>query len=277
MKPKIIFGPAGRPINYKGPAYKAPEYIANEKLSAYEYQAGRGLRISEKSSNILKEESNKHDVLISMHAPYFINLSSNNEKTINNSIDILFKSAQIGDWMGVYRIVFHPGHYLKNKKNETLKIAKSTINKVLEKIEKTKIKNFTFSPETTGKKSQLGNLNEIIAICKEFDNFEPTIDIAHLYARDNGSIQSKNDYNKIFSNLENELDIKRLHYHFTRIEYGKSGEIRHHVLSEVDYGPNPKYFIESLIECDFKATVICESPLLDHDALILKKLYESLL
>lgn len=139
MKSKIIFGPAGRPINYKGPAYKASGYIANEGLSAYEYQAGRGLKISEESSNILKEDSNKHDVLISMHAPYFINLSSNNEKTINNSIDILFKSAQVGDWMGAYRIVFHPGHYLKNKR-ETLKIAKSTINKVLEKIEQSKIK-----------------------------------------------------------------------------------------------------------------------------------------
>ncbi|MDR3223545.1 MAG: TIM barrel protein [Methanobrevibacter sp.] len=276
MKSKIIFGPAGRPVDYKGPAYKAPEYIADEGLSAYEYQAGRGLRIGEKSSNILKEESDKHDVLISIHAPYFINLSSNNEKTINNSIDILFKSAQVGEWMGAYRIVFHPGYYLKNKET-TLKIAKSTINKVLEKIEQSEITNFIFSPETTGKKSQLGNLSEIIAICKEFNNFEPTIDVAHLHARDNGLIQTKNDYNKIFSTVEDELDIKRLHCHFTRIEYIKSGEKRHHTLNELDYGPDPKYFLESLIECDFKTTVICESPLLDQDALILKRLYESLI
>ncbi|MDR2624177.1 MAG: TIM barrel protein [Methanobrevibacter sp.] len=277
MKSKIIFGPAGRPINYKGPAYKAPEYIANERLSAYEYQSGRGLKISEKSSNILKEESNRHDVLTSIHAPYFINLSSNNEKTINNSVDILFKSAQVGEWMGAYRIVFHPGYHLKKRKDETLNIAKSTINKVLEMIGQSKIKNFTFSPETTGKKSQLGDLNEIIAICKEFDNFEPTIDIAHLYARDNGLIQSKEEYNKIFSTLENELNIKRLHCHFTRIEHDKFGEKRHHTLNEVNYGPSPKYFLESLIECDFKGTVICESPLLDLDALVLKELYESLL
>ncbi|MDR3291840.1 MAG: TIM barrel protein [Methanobrevibacter sp.] len=276
MKSKIIFGPAGRPVDYNGPAYKAPEYIADEGLSAYEYQAGRGLRIGEKSSNILKEESDKHDVLISIHAPYFINLSSNNKKTINNSIDILFKSAQVGECMGAYRIVFHPGYYLKSKEN-TLKIAKSTINKVLEKIDQSEITNFTFSPETTGKKSQLGNLSDIIAICREFNNFEPTIDVAHLHARDNGLIQTKNDYNKIFSTIEDELDIKRLHCHFTRIEYIKSGERRHHSLNELDYGPDPKYFLESLIECDFKATVICESPLLDQDALILKRLYESLL
>ncbi|GAA5819660.1 MAG: TIM barrel protein [Methanobrevibacter sp. CfCl-M3] len=277
MKSKIIFGPAGRPINYKGPAYKVSKYIADEGLSAYEYQAGRGLRISEKSSNILKKESNKHNVLVSIHAPYFINLSSDNDKTIDNSIDILFKSARVGEWIGAYRIVFHPGYYLKNKKDETLNMAKSTINKVLDKIEQSKIENFTFSPETTGKKSQLGNLNEIIAICKEFDNFEPTIDIAHLYARGNGSIQTINDYNKIFSTLENELDIERLHFHFTRIEYGKLGEKKHHTLNEIDYGPNPEIFLKTLIEFGFKGTIICESPLLDQDALLLKNLYENLL
>ncbi|KZX13852.1 TIM barrel protein [Methanobrevibacter curvatus] len=277
MKNKVIFGPAGRPIDYKGPGYKACDYIAGEGLGAYEYQGGRGLRIGEKSSKILKENSIKNNILLSLHGPYFINLASLKEKTINNTIELMFKSAQIAEWMGAYRIVFHPGYYGSNTNSVSLSIAIETVNKIFKNLEEAGIKDFTFSPETTGKKSQLGNLDEIISLCKEFDKFEPTIDFAHLHARNEGAVKSKDDYNSILSKLENELEINTLHCHFTRIEYSASGEKKHHCLDELDYGPSPKLFLESLVENDFKATIICESPLLDKDALNLKKIYEGLI
>ena len=70
MKHKVLFGPAGSPVDYKGAAYKAPKYISEESLDSYEYQSPYGVRIGESSANTLKEESKKHDILISMHAPY---------------------------------------------------------------------------------------------------------------------------------------------------------------------------------------------------------------
>jgi len=277
MKPKVIFGPAGRPIDYKGPAYRASSYIANLGLFAYEYQAGRGLRIGESSSKILKEDSKKNDILVSLHAPYYINLSSQDDKKIGMSIETLLKAAQVGQWMGAYRIVFHPGYYSKNSSEEALAIAKKAVATLFEKLEEQSLKNVTFAPETTGKRSQLGNIDEIIAICSNFDNFEPTIDFAHIHARGKGYIQEKEDYNCIFSKLENNLDIDRLHCHFTPIEYTKSGERRHHTFEESDYGPNVHWLLETFVENDWKATIICESPLLDKDALKMKDIYESLL
>ena len=277
MKPKVIFGPAGRPIDYKGPAYKASSYIANEGLLAYEYQGGRGLRIGEKSSKILKEDSKKNNILVSLHAPYFINLSAEDDKKLDMSIGTLLKAAQVGEWMGAYRIVFHPGYYSKNDHNKSLAIAKKGIATLFERLEEESIENVTFAPETTGKRSQLGNIDEIIDICSSFDNFEPTIDFAHIHARGKGYIQEKEDYNCVFSKLENNLDIDRLHCHFTYIEYAASGERKHHTFEEAGYGPNMKWLLESFIENDWKATIICESPLLDKDALKMKDLYESLL
>lgn len=82
MKHKVMFGPAGSPVNYKGAAYKAPKYIKEEGLDSYEYQSPYGVRIGEKSAKILKEESEKHDILISMHGPYYINLCSKEEEKI---------------------------------------------------------------------------------------------------------------------------------------------------------------------------------------------------
>ena len=277
MKPKVIFGPAGRPIDYKGAAYKASSYIAKEGLLAYEYQAGRGMRIGEKSSKILKEDSIKEDILVSLHAPYYINLSAEDDKKLEMSIGTLLKAAQVGEWMGAYRIVFHPGYYSKNDPKKSLAIAKVAIATLFEKLEEESIANVTFAPETTGKRSQLGNIDEIIDMCSSFDKFEPTIDFAHIHARGKGYIQEKNDYNCVLSKLEDNLDIDRLHCHFTHIEYTNAGERRHHILEESEYGPNLKWLLESFIENDWKATFICESPLLDKDALKMKELYERLL
>lgn len=277
MKPNVIFGPAGRPIDYKGSAYKASGYIADEGLMAYEYQAGRGLRIGEKSAKILKEDSIKENILISLHAPYYINLSAVEDKKLAMSIETLVKAAQIGEWMNAYRIVFHPGYYSKNIPSNALAIAKSAIETLISKLDDEGIEKYTFAPETTGKKSQLGNIDEIIELCVNFGCFEPTIDFAHIHARGRGYIQKKEDYNYILSKLEDDLDIDRLHCHFTRIEYTNAGERKHHTLEETEYGPELKWLLESFIENDWKATIICETPLLDHDALKMKELYENLL
>lgn len=277
MKPNIIFGPAGRPIDYKGNAYKASGYIADEGLMAYEYQAGRGLRIGEKSAKILKEDSLKEDILISMHAPYYINLSTVEDKKLEMSIETLVKAAQIGEWMGAYRIVFHPGYYSKNTSSDALAIAKCAINTLINKLGDEGIENYTFAPETTGKRSQLGNIDEIIELCASFDCFEPTMDFAHIHARGRGYIQKKEDYNCVLSKLEDGLGIDRLHCHFTRIEYTNAGEKKHHTLGEEEYGPELKWLLESFIENDWKATIISETPLLDKDALKMKEFYESLL
>jgi len=273
----VRFGPAGRPINYSGNAKDACSYIKAEGLEAYEYQATYGVKISQQSAMELKKNSETEDVLVSMHAPYYINLSSNKEDVVERSIKRLVQSAKASEWMGAYRTVFHPGFYTSFTSEEAMKRCKEAINNIMEELEGFGVKEFCFAPETTGKRSQLGNLDEIIEICRSFDHFEPTVDFAHIYARSRGKINNREDYRQIFMKLENELGIKSLHSHFTHIEYTDSGERKHHILSDENYGPPVKPFIEEIIECGWDITVICESPLIDQDALVMKDLYGKLL
>ena len=109
-------------------------YQPQGNVQAFEYQGGRGLRIGEKSANILKEDSIKEDILVSLHAPYYINLSATDDKKLAMSVDTLANAAKIGEWMGAYRIVFHPGYYSNNKPSEALPIAKKAINMLFEKL-----------------------------------------------------------------------------------------------------------------------------------------------
>ncbi len=272
----IRFGPAGRPIDYSGSAKDACSYIKAEGLDAYEYQATYGVKISQGSASELKKNSEDEDVLVSMHAPYYINLSSNKDEVIKRSIQRLVQSAKASEWMGAYRTVFHPGFYTSYTSEEAMKLCKNAIIEIMDELEGQGVKNFCFAPETTGKKSQLGDLDEIIEICRSFDNFEPTVDFAHVYARSGGKIKTREDYHKIFQKLENELGIKSLHSHFTHIEYTFAGERKHHILLDENYGPPLGPFIEELVECGWNITVICESPLIDKDALVMKDMYKKL-
>ena len=278
MKNKVLFGPAGSPIDYKGAAYKAPKYISEEGLNSYEYQSPYGVRIGENAATTLKEESKKHEILVSMHAPYYINLCAKEEEKLDKSIGHLIAAAHAGEWMGAYRLVFHPGAYLNRKPQKAMEIAKNTVNRLFEELEAEGIEEFTFAPETTGKRTQLGNVGEVVELCATFDHFEPTIDFAHVHARGRGFLTKEEDYNCIFSTIEDQLDIDILHCHFTTIEYGKGGEVKHHILDESDeYGPDIKDLLANLIDNGWRANIICETPLHDVDALKMKKLYEEMI
>lgn len=246
-------------------------------MEAYEYQATYGVRIQKQSALKLGEIASKNDVRVSIHAPYYINLSSPKKDVLERSVLRLIQAARASDWMRSYRIVFHPGFYTKYTPKEALERSKDSIKKLLEKIESIGVKNYTFAPETTGKKSQLGSLNEIIDICQSFDHFAPTVDFAHLHARNEGFIKGKDQYYSLMAKLENEIESKPLHCHFTRIEYSDAGERRHHVLMEKEYGPPLNPLLEILIECGWEATIICETPYLEKDALLMKETYKSLI
>jgi deoxyribonuclease-4 len=277
MTPEVRFGPAGRPLGYKGKTTKVCDYIKEVGLDAFEYQATYGVRISKQSALELGENAKKNDILISMHAPYYINLCSQKEDTVKKSIARLIQSVKAGNWMSSYRIVFHTGFYTKYSPDEAMKKCKDAISDLLEKVEILGIKNYTFAPETTGKKSQFGSLEELIDICQTFDNFAPTVDFAHMHARSGGSIKNKEDYAKIFNKLENELGLKSLHSHFTKIEYTDAGEKKHHVLADENFGPPLAPLLELISENGFDVTIVCETPYLDIDALEMKNTYNEFL
>lgn len=273
----VRFGPAGNPLGYCGKTVEVCDYIRGSGLDAYEYQATYGVRIKKQSALELKKNSEKNNILVSMHAPYYINLASDKDDVIERSIMRLVQSAKAAEWLGAYRIVFHPGFYTKYTPSEAMDKCKKTIGKLEEQLDSLRVSNYTFAPETTGKKSQLGSLDEIIEICRGRENFAPTVDFAHLHARSGGQFKVKDDYGGIFSKLEDELGLNKLHSHFTSIEFTDKGERRHHVLHEDNYGPPLAPLLEEVAERGWDVTIICETPLLDEDALLMQRAYQEIL
>ncbi len=278
MPAKLRFGPAGKPITYKGKMEGVPAFLRSIGLDAFEYEAVRGVKISEEKARLLGEEAAKHDVVMSLHAPYYINLSSPDEATVQRSVERILASMIAAEYMGAYVVVVHTGYYKGNKtRQEALQRAIEGYKMVLERLPDW-VRKPDLSPELMGKQSQVGDVDELIEICKAVDRCRPTADWAHLYARYQGNhVRSVDDVLRVIEAFERELGsraVNPLHTHFSKIEYGKGGEREHHTLSEEEYGPDWRIVCRAYLEAGVNAVVISESPILEQDALLMKKICE---
>lgn len=254
---------------------ETPRFLRDEGLDALEYQAVRGVRISESDAVKLGEIAKDCDVWLTLHGPYFINLSGE-EATIAASKDRLIDSLKAASWMGAHQVVFHPGYYGKRSPKEALDMCIKAMKEVVEKAKSLRIKGVFLGPETTGKVSQVGSLDEILSMCEEVEMTSPTIDWAHIHARGREAIKEKNDYLKLIDEIEKRLGsdaVKNLHCHYTPVESTAKGEKCHHAMGE-GFGPNFEPLAEIIVELGLSPVIISESPVLDIDSIKMKKILE---
>lgn len=273
---KLRFGPAGMPLACKG--RKLAEgilYAAKEGLNAFEVEFVRGVRGKKEDWNEARKAAEKNDVLLSCHAPYWINCCSPVKEKQQIAIRNLLQTAEAAELLGAYIIVFHPGYYQGQTQEVALKNCISVLQEVVKKMKERKF-HCILGAETTGKPSAFGSLQDNIALAKALPEVRPVIDFAHLHARSNGGIKSREDYGKIFGEIEKELGnkyLKQMHCHFTEVHFIEKGE-RWHLLVGEKWQPDFRQLAEVINKYDYRLTIISESPLLDKDALKMREIVE---
>ena len=279
------FGPAGNSISFQQMGYKeslqVPEYIEKMGLDAFEYQCGRGVNIGEEKATKLGVLAKEKGIVLSLHAPYYISMSSVEEEKRLNSVNYILASAKAVKAMGGNRIIVHTGSCSKISREYALELACDTMKKSLEALKSEGLSDIHICPETMGKVNQLGTLYEVMELCKIDESLIPCIDFGHLNARDLGYFKSMEEYNKVFDTMENELGIERLkifHSHFSKIEYTSGGEKKHLTFADTVYGPDFEPVMEITAKKKLSPTFICESDGTQaEDAKQMKNYYLSLL
>lgn len=280
------FGPAGNSQSFYEQGYKSsvqmPGFLAIMGLNAYEYQCSRGIRISEQTAQQLGREAKKHDIALSIHAPYYINLASPEEKAINNSKAYLLKSLEVAKWMGATKIVFHPGGAAKIDRREAMLNSLRALEKILEETYDKGLDEIFLCPETMGKKNQLGSLDEVLELSQlNPQRVMPAIDFGHLHAINGGCLKDRDDFKFILEKVGNVLGQERLnrfHAHFSPIEFTKAGEKKHWNLCDSQFGPEFDHLAEVIVDWNLHPTIICESA--GHqveDAKVFRHIHENLL
>lgn len=260
----ISFGPGGNSVSFGKRKFpqELPAYLAELGLNGYEIECGRGVRISGATYELLPALAQENHIALTLHAPYFISLSSVEEEKRLKSVDYIQESAQAAQRLGAKKIVVHSGSCAKMTREEALALAADTLRKTQQRLDENGLSDTIICPETMGKINQLGTLSEVLELCKVDQRFLPCVDFGHLNARTLGGIKTKSDYAAILDEIEDKLGHERLkhfHVHFSKIMYTAGGEKEHLTFEDKEYGPDYEPLMELFYERDLEPTIICES------------------
>lgn len=270
-------GPAGYPEEAKGKTEAVFALLENLGLSALEYAAVYGLRLSEESASRIGILSESNDIQMSMHAAYYISLASKDPQVRERSKQRLVQALRLAPLMQVQRIVFHAGGYSGHTQAEAYSMIKDAISGALE-ISDRKSKTTFLAPEIAGKTTAFGSPEELIRLCSEVEGCIPTIDWAHLYARSKGEVQTKEHYRRVLQQFEEALGkvfVQNMHFHVSGIVFGETGEREHRPLGG-EWGPDILPLVELVLEMGYKPTFISETPDSTRGALYVKALLQAM-
>ena len=280
----IRFGPSGNSQIFYDDGHKtsleAPKWCAEHGLYAYEYSFGRMFNMSHESAKKLGDEAAKNEVIISVHAPYYINLANPSDEAFQKSIGYILTSlSYLVDFKG-NQCVFHPGSCGVESREIAFERALKRMDKLLEAVYNAGYGNLYICPETMGKSMQLGSVEEIVKLCKFDKCLIPTLDFGHINAVTNGTLKTADDYYKILDYVYNELGdfkTKNLHIHFSKIEYTSKGEVKHLTLDDTVYGPEFEPLAKVIKQMGLEPTIISESKeKMMEDAIKLKEIYKGI-
>ena len=262
------FGTAGLSDSYRdlkitGFAPQAlADYTASFGLDAFEYQCGRGVRLALDKAAQLRAAGEAKGITFSVHAPYYISMSSLEEDKRLHSVDYLLQSCALVKALGGRRVIFHAGSCGKQSREEALEKALDTMARAQKAVDEAGFGDCILCPETMGKVNQLGDLDEVLALCGVDARITPCIDFGHLYARTLGGIAGRDDYAAILDRLAVTLGddrAKSFHVHFSRIAYTRGGEKCHLTFADTEYGPPHEPLLDLIRERGLSPVIICES------------------
>jgi len=271
----LKFGTAGVPLSAKVRSTESGIVRSRELgLDAMEVEFVHGVRMKEEKALKVAEIAKTHAVSLSCHAPYYINLNSKEEEKVQSSKVRILQTAKMAQLLGATGIVFHPAFYGDDSSAVVLGKVVKALSELRTALDK-EGNNVILRPETTGKPSQFGDLQETIRISKEVPGVLPCIDFSHLQARSNGSLNGYDDFCDVLEETAEGLGdrwVNQAHFHISGIQYGPKGEKKHLILQEADL--KAAELMKALFSFGINGTVICESPNLEEDTLILQNLYQ---
>ena len=270
---KLRFGTAGIPLSVK--AKDTADGIANVRklnLDSFELEFVRNINITKEKTSFVKDVAKKNDIVLTCHAPYYINLNTSDKQKLHASIDRILNSARIANLCGAWSVCFHAGYYMKEPPEKVYVQIKKAIKDIIGILKKEDNK-IWIRPEVAGRVAQFGELKEIIKLSQELENVMPCIDFAHLHARTNGAYNTYKEFSSVLQEVEKNLGreaLNNMHIHISGINYGEKGEKNHLNLENSDL--NFKELVKAWKDFKIKGVVISESPNIEKDALLLKKL-----
>jgi deoxyribonuclease IV len=271
----LHFGTAGVPFSAADDSSIAG--IARIKelgLDALEIEFVQGVKMGLDTAAKVKAAAARAGVRLSVHAPYFINFNSADPGVRLQSRERLLKTARVGEACGAVSAVFHAAFNGQGPPEKTTEAVREELRAVMSVVRSERLK-IALRIETMGKHAQFGSLDEVLAMCRDVDGLKPCLDFCHLYARE-GKVNSYDEFERVLAKTARKLGpraLRDVHIHIAGVHFGDKGEIKHLNLDETQF--RTEEWLQALRDLGVEGTVICESPNLEGDAVMLKTLYQA--
>lgn len=274
---KLFFGTAGIPNSTPKPStLNGLRRVRELGLNAMEIEFVRGVKMSEELALEVRNLAKDLNILLTVHAPYYINLLSSDEVKAQASIKRILESARVGYKAGAWSVTFHSGYYGGLPPRECVKKVREVLKGIVSELVNDGIRLWV-RPEVMGGLAEFGSLEEVVAVTEGIELALPCIDFAHIYARSKGTLNNYEGFSKVLEYVESKLGsyaIKNSHIHISGIEYGVHGEVRHLNLKESRI--NYEDIIRVIKDFNVSGVIISESPNLEDDAILLLNMYSNL-
>ncbi len=287
---KILFGPAGNSESFYNEGHKStletPEWLSKQGadkfkggLELFEYSFGQGYRMSAEKAESIGKAFADFGIEMSVHAPYFINFANPDPLMYEKSLGYVTTGIKFLKAFGAKRFIFHSGSCGKEPREKAIALMTERFKEFMPLFEAELDDDMFLCPETMGKQMQIGTWKEIIDLCTISPKLLPTFDFGHINALTQGTLKVQEDFQRIFDYSFEKLGeerTKNAHIHFSKIQYGPKGEIRHLTFDDQFYGPNFEPLCDVLVKNDMSCHVICESNgTMAEDSVTMKEIYLS--
>lgn len=271
---RLIFGTAGIPHSAeKRSSVAGIHRIRALGLDAMELQFVRRVSMGERTAGAVRRAAEDSAVFLSAHAPYYINLNSKDPEKVEASQERLLKAARVAALCGARSVVFHAAYYHNDPPAVVYERVKAQLETIVAQLRDEALE-ICLRPETSGRRSQFGSLDEILRLSTEIDGVNPCIDFGHLHARSVGAVNSYAEFGTVLERVGEALGISALqdmHMHLQGIAYTEAGEHKHLTFAASD--ARYEELLQALVDWGVGGRVICESPSLEEDALLLQGTY----
>ena len=272
---KLLFGTAGIPLKTQPRTYtQAFNDLKSLNLGCMEIEFVHGVTMNAATRIEVKNTASQLGIVLTAHGPYYINLNAQEEDKVKASIKRILDTARVAYTCGGYSITFHAAFYMGQDKEKVYKMVLERMQEIVTTLKSENV-NIWIRPELTGKATQWGDLDELIRLSKDVEMVLPCIDFAHMHARLVGAYNTYDEFAGVLERIGTEIGgyaLENFHAHVAGINYGQKGEKNHLIFKESDF--NYKDLIKALKDFNVKGNIVCESPNLEDDALLLLKEYK---
>ncbi len=230
-----------------------------------------GLAQTYSEFNEIGEMGREMDVQLSMHTPYYMDLGSNDELTAK-CLNALKWAGMMTDQMNGKIVVTHMGLYDDSPKKQTKKNIIDNLTDIMAWWEDNGIRP-KLGLEMSGRQEVFGSTSEVFEVCDNVPGTIPVINFAHVHAR-NPVLHEPEDFGAIIDEVR-PYTGNDIYAHFAGVEHEGGNEKRITPIKRGDLKFEP--LAEYLADETANVTIISSSPLLEHDAMYMKLIYERML